>query len=296
MANIEEKICGVLNINKPLGITSFDVVRKVKRLAWEKKVGHGGTLDPEAGGVLPVCIGKATKAIDFIMNNEKQYIAEVKLGTITDTYDREGAVLEENPVNCNEEQVIEVVKSFVGDILQVPPMYSALKVNGKKLYELARAGVEVEREARKIHIASIEVISINLPIVKILVNCSKGTYIRSLCYDIGDKLGCGAMMWSLERTATGPFKKENSVDLEELNEENIRDYIIPLQSVFENYPRLKVNSKFEKLLINGVNIKDRAILSRVSKGINYAVYSDEDKFIGVGTVDKDCFKLIKLFI
>lgn len=290
------KLCGVLNINKPLGITSFDVVRQVKRLAREKKVGHGGTLDPEAAGVLPVCIGRATKAIDFIMDNHKEYIAELKLGVITDTYDREGKILKEMSVTCSEEQVINAVKKFTGTIDQIPPMYSALKVNGKKLYELARQGIEVERQSRPVTIDNIEVLSMELPIVKIKVNCSKGTYIRSLCYDIGNELGCGAMMWSLTRTATGPFDINNSVDLQDLTEENIGQYLLPLEKVFEKYKVLRVNQKFERLLINGVAIQDKALVKGVLENIKYAVYSESEVFIGIGTLEEKGFKLTKLFI
>ncbi len=292
----EIKICGVLNINKPLGITSFDVVRQVKRLAKEKKVGHGGTLDPEAGGVLPVCLGRATKAIEFIMEDTKEYVAGIKLGVVTDTYDREGKILRESAVECSEEAVIEAINKFVGNIQQIPPMYSALKQNGKKLYELAREGIEVYREPRSITIHSIEILSIELPFISIRVKCSKGTYIRSLCYDIGEELGCGAMMWSLERSSTGPFNLENSVKLEELSEENIKSYIIPLEKVFENFPKLIVNSKFEKLISNGVKIQDRTLLNEVKKNCEYAVYNTDNVLIGVGSNTGAGFKLIKMFI
>jgi len=208
----KKNIFGILNIYKPTKITSFDVVRIIRKLTNEKKVGHCGTLDPEACGVLPICIGKATKAIDYIMENNKVYVAELKLGEVTDTYDIEGKVIRQCDVNVTVEEVMEAVYSFKGNIKQVPPMYSALKVNGKKLYELAREGIEIEREARSITIHDIKVLEINLPYVKMEVNCSKGTYIRSLCYDIGEKLGCGAMMSALERTATGKFTKENSIN------------------------------------------------------------------------------------
>lgn len=292
----EPKICGVLNINKPLGITSFDVVRQVKRLAKEKKVGHGGTLDPEAGGVLPVCLGRATKAIDFIMEDTKEYVAGIKLGVVTDTYDREGKILRESEVKCSEQEVIEAINKFIGNIDQVPPMYSALKQNGKKLYELAREGKEVYREPRRITIHSIEILSIEIPLIHIRVRCSKGTYIRSLCYDVGEALGCGGMMWSLERTSTGPFTIENSVKLAELNEENIKSYIIPLEKVFERFPKLIVNSKFEKLISNGVVIQDRALLKDVNENCEYAVYNTDNILIGVGSNTGAGFKLIKMFI
>lgn len=290
------KLCGVLNINKPLGITSFDVVRQVKRLAREKKVGHGGTLDPEATGVLPVCIGRATKAIDFIMEGEKEYIAKIKLGVVTDTYDREGKILREGKVDFTDQEITKVIETFVGDILQVPPMYSALKQNGKKLYELAREGKEVYREPRPITIHSIDILSIESPIVEIKVKCSKGTYIRSLCYDIGEELGSGAMMWNLQRTATGPFNSKNSINLEELNEDNIREYIITLDQVFSEVPRLEVNEKFEKLILNGVTINDKTLLNQIKKFCNYTVYNKENKLIGIGSETDAGFKLIKLFV
>lgn len=290
------KLCGVLNINKPLGITSFDVVRQVKRLTREKKVGHGGTLDPEASGVLPVCIGRATKAIDFIMEDEKEYIAKVKLGVVTDTYDREGKVIREGKVDFTDQEITKVVESFVGNIFQVPPMYSALKKNGKKLYELAREGKEVYREPRKITIHSIHILSIESPIVEIKVRCSKGTYIRSLCYDIGEELGCGAMMWGLERTSTGPFTRGNSIDLKDLNEDNVRDHIITLEQVFSRFKKLVVNEKFEKLILNGVTINDKTLLNQLEKFCNYVVYNEKDKLIGIGSETDAGFKLIKLFI
>ena len=287
---------GVLNINKPLGISSFEVVRKVKKLAREKKVGHGGTLDPEASGVLPVCIGRATKAIDFIMEGEKEYIAKIKLGVVTDTYDREGKVLREGSVNFTEEEIANAIFKFEGIINQVPPMYSALKQNGKKLYELAREGKEVYREPRRVTIYSIDILSISSPIIEIKVRCSKGTYIRSLCYDIGEELGCGAMMWDLKRTATGPFSIENSVDLKELTEENINNYIISLDEVFSKFPKLVVNEKFERLILNGVTINDRTLLNKVEKFCKYAVYNNSDKLIGIGLESDAGFKLIKLFV
>lgn len=287
---------GVLNINKPLGISSFEVVRKVKKLAREKKVGHGGTLDPEASGVLPVCIGRATKAIDFIMEGEKEYIAKVKLGVVTDTYDREGKVLRESNVSFTEEEIANAIFKFEGTINQVPPMYSALKQNGKKLYELAREGKEVYREPRRVTIYSIEILSISSTIIEIKVRCSKGTYIRSLCYDIGEELGCGAMMWDLKRTATGPFSIENSVDLKELTEDNINNYIISLDEVFSKFPKLVVNEKFERLILNGVTINDRTLLNKIEKFCKYAVYNNSDKLIGIGLESDAGFKLIKLFV
>lgn len=292
----KKNIFGILNIYKPTKITSFDVVRIIRKLTNEKKVGHCGTLDPEACGVLPICIGKATKAIDYIMEKNKVYVAELKLGEVTDTYDIEGKVIRQCDVNVTAEEVIEAVYSFKGNIKQVPPMYSALKVNGKKLYELAREGIEIEREARDITIHDIKVLEINLPYVKMEVNCSKGTYIRSLCYDIGEKLGCGAMMSALERTATGKFTKENSINIESLNKENIYDYIIPIENAFLNYPKVVANIKFKTLLLNGVILKDKSFTSDIEKDEIYRVYDEENNLVGIGRKNDVGFKLIKVLI
>jgi len=175
-------------------------------------------------------------------------------------------------------------------------MYSALKVNGKKLYELAREGIEIEREARSITIHDIKVLEINLPYVKMEVNCSKGTYIRSLCYDIGEKLGCGAMMSALERTATGKFTKENSINIESLNKENIYDYIIPIENAFLNYPKVVANIKFKTLLLNGVILKDKSFTSNILKDEIYRVYDEENNLVGIGRKNDVGFKLIKVLV
>lgn len=287
---------GIINVYKPIGITSFDVVRKIKKIAKMKKVGHTGTLDPLATGVLPICLGKATKAVDYIMSDHKLYRAELKLGIVTDTYDREGKILEENMVNVNADEVTDAIKSYIGEIDQIPPMYSALKVNGKKLYELARQGIEVERKARPITIYGIDIISMNLPHIVIDVKCSKGTYIRSLCYDIGKDLGCGALMWNLERIASGNFKKSQSVELDELTPENINDYLIPVEKVFEKYEKLELDSKFGRLALNGVCIKDISLLHKLQNDILYRVYDENNKFIGLGQKNSNGFKIVKMFI
>lgn len=285
---------GVINVYKPSGITSFDVVKNIKKISGEKKVGHTGTLDPLAEGVLPICLGKATKLVDFIMLGKKVYQAEMKLGEITDTYDREGKIIKTAPVEADEVEISKAIMSFKGDILQVPPMYSALKVNGKKLYELARSGIEVEREARKISIYNVNIKSINIPFVVFDVECSKGTYIRSLCYDIGQKLGCGAVMYHLTRCASGIFNIENSVKLEKLNKENIFENIISLDECLSNYPLLKVNEKFEKLLINGVSIQDRKIIDMVEEEKLYKLQNSHNKLLGLGSLTEKGFKIVKL--
>ncbi|MEG0772321.1 tRNA pseudouridine(55) synthase TruB [Clostridium sp.] len=293
--DIPKELCGIINVYKPTGMTSFDVVRKIKKIANNKKVGHCGTLDPEASGVLPVCIGRATKSIEFIMEDYKVYEAELKLGVVTDTYDREGTVIEEHSVDVTENQVKEAVYSYVGEIEQIPPMYSALKHNGKKLYELARAGIEVERQGRKITIYNIQILDINIPIVKILIKCSKGTYIRSLCYDIGRTLGCGAMMWSLERHATGSFTKENSININELNEMNIKEYVLPIDSAFNNYDKIDVDEKFEKLLLNGVAVMDKSITANLKDMNHYIVYNKNNTLIGIAYKNELGLKLLKIF-
>lgn len=287
---------GVLNIFKNKGMTSFDVVRKIKGLANEKKVGHTGTLDPEATGVLPVCLGKATKTIDYIMNSNKVYEVKFLLGIKTTTYDLEGEVIERNDTaHLNEDEVLKTILSFIGEYDQVPPMYSALKKDGVRLYELARQGIEVEREARTIKIFNISDIRIELPYVYMMVACSKGTYIRSLCYDIGEKLKVGAAMAELNRTETSIFKQENSVNINDLTKENINNYIITIEEALSFYPKLTVKSTFTKLLINGVKVFDKRLTDeRREKNILYRVYDDEGTFIGIGKQDDKGFKIEKL--
>ena len=232
---------GILNIFKPKGMSSFDVVRVVKKVAKTGKVGHTGTLDPEATGVLPVCIGRATKIIDYIMDSEKVYEVTFKLGIRTTTYDLEGEILEErDSSNLKNEDILDVVKGFIGEYSQVPPMYSALKQNGVRLYELARKGIEVEREGRLIKIYNIEDIKINNPYVSMKVTCSKGTYIRSLCYDIGEKLEVFATMTNLNRAKTSVFSQESSININDLTEENIGDYIVTMEEALSKYEAIKL--------------------------------------------------------
>ena len=287
---------GVINVFKNKGMTSFDVVRKIKKIAKTGKVGHTGTLDPEASGVLPICIGRATKIIDYIMNSEKVYVVEFKLGVKTTTYDLEGEVTAEaDPSNLSYEEILKVVNDFKGEYLQVPPMYSALKQNGVRLYTLARQGIEVEREGRPITIYNIENIEINNPYVKMTVTCSKGTYIRSLCYDIGAALNVGATMTGLKRSKTSVFEENDSINIEDLTEENIENYIIKIEKALEMYSKLTVSNNYTKLLINGVKLsdtrftKDTVIIDKL-----YRVYDEDDNFIGLGKKDNQGFKIQKL--
>lgn len=289
---------GVLNIFKNSGMSSFDVVRIIRKIACEKKVGHTGTLDPEAIGVLPVCLGKATKIIDYIMNDKKSYKVKFKLGVTTATYDLEGEILSETDTsNITVEETLEAINKFKGTYNQVPPMYSALKKNGVRLYELARKGIEIEREGRPITIYDIKDIEINLPYISMEVTCSKGTYIRSLCYDIGEELKVGACMTELRRTETSCFNERDSVNINDLTSENINNYIISIEDALKSYPRLKVNEGFSKLLINGVRVMDRRLTNeKIDNNILYRVYDENDKFLGLGKRELNGFKIEKLLI
>lgn len=290
---------GVINIYKNTGMTSFDVVAMVRRVAKMKKVGHTGTLDLAASGVLPVCLGKATKIIDYIMENKKVYRVNLKLGMITDTYDLEGEVLrEEDASHITKDEILNCINSFVGTIDQVPPMYSALKQNGVRLYELARQGIEVHREARKITIYSIENIKIESnDNIQMDVCCSKGTYIRSLCYDIGEKLNVGATMTALERIQNGPFTKEEAINIEDLTEELLEKHIISIEKALDSFEKITVNEKFGKLLKNGVKVFDNRMYSEeVEFNKLYRVYEDNGVFLGLGKRDEKGFKLEKLLI
>ena len=289
---------GVLNIFKPKGMSSFDAVRVVKKVAGTGKVGHTGTLDPEATGVLPICIGRATKIIDYIMDSEKVYEVTLKLGIRTTTYDLEGEVLEErDPSHLTEEEILNSINSFKGEYSQIPPMYSALKQNGVRLYELARKGIEVERKGRLVNIYNLEDIKINNPYISMKVTCSKGTYIRSLCYDIGEKLGVFATMTQLNRAKTSVFSKEKSININELTKENINDYILSMEEALEKYDKIIVNKKYAKLLVNGVRVADgRFTKDKVINNKLYRVYDDENNFIGLGERNDAGFKIEKLLI
>ncbi|GIM27797.1 tRNA pseudouridine synthase B [Clostridium polyendosporum] len=289
---------GVINVFKNTGMTSFDVVKKIRFISKEKKVGHTGTLDPEASGVLPICLGKATKIIDYIMENKKTYKVQLKLGIITDTYDLEGKILEENDISAiKEDDVVKVISLYKGEIEQIPPMYSALKVNGKRLYDLARQGIEVERSARKIFIYDINDVEVSLPYISMTVTCSKGTYIRSLCYDIGKDLNVGATMTSLCRTANGIFNEENGINIDNINEENLHQHIISIEDALKVYDKIIINKGFSKLLINGVKVADRRLTeNKVFQNVLYRVYDENSVFLGLGRKFEDGFKMEKLLL
>ena len=247
---------GIINVYKEKGFTSHDVVAKLRGILRMKKIGHTGTLDPAAEGVLPVCLGKGTRLCDMLTGKTKTYRAVLLLGQETDTQDTTGVVQAEYPVHVTEEEVRKAIVSFLGDYMQIPPMYSALKVNGKKLYELARQGKEVERQARPVQILDIQIESIDLPRATFFVTCSKGTYIRTLCHDIGEKLGCGGCMEKLIRTRVDRFTIGDSLRLSEVEAlakaGQIEDRIVPVDGMFEDCPAYVSESEvLDKLLQNG---------------------------------------------
>lgn len=295
---------GIINIHKEAGFTSHDVVAKMRGICRQKKIGHTGTLDPQATGVLPVCLGSATKLCDMLTDKDKEYVAELLLGQVTDTQDTTGVVLEEHPVIVSEEAVREAVSSFVGDYNQVPPMYSALKVNGKKLYELARAGKEVERVARPVFISEIEILEINLPVVKMRVACSKGTYIRTLCADIGEKLGCGGTMQSLVRIRVADFNLKDAVTLAELEQlrdtEKLETVLLPVDKVFADCPLLHVQEKWRKLIDNGNSFyANQTVENRTYPAGEWVrVYREDGSFVGVYAYDnsRKWYKPVKMFL
>lgn len=284
---------GMMNVYKEKGFTSHDVVAKLRGILKQKKIGHTGTLDPDAEGVLPVCLGKATKVCDLLANKDKTYVATLLLGVVTDTQDLSGTVLEEQPVTVQEEAVRQVISQFTGTYEQVPPMYSALKVNGKKLYELARAGVEVERKARTVTIHHITIREMALPRVTIEVSCSKGTYIRTLCHDIGQELGCGGCMEKLLRTQVGTFLLKDSLRLgqiQQLAEQNqIREAVQAIDTLFLEYPKICVKESCNRLVYNG----NQVALHQCQKGTQQEqgqkkehaqwvrIYDSKEQFIGV---------------
>ena len=288
---------GIVVVNKEKGYTSHDVVNVIRRILGTRKVGHTGTLDPNATGVLPVCVGKSTRVSDMLMFSDKEYIAKVKLGITTDTYDVWGSVLSENEVNVSERELKSAISSFTGEIMQLPPMYSAIKQNGKKLYELARSGIEVERKERKITIYECELISFENDTFKIRVKCSKGTYIRSLCHDIGQYLGCGACMTELVRTKASVFDIENSMTLSKIEEKVLKDgknsVLQPPDTVFTEYEKLNVTEVVTNRLLNGA-------LSRIDNAVGtYRAYAPDGRFVGIAEVFQgekgNIIKIVKAF-
>ena len=292
---------GFLNVYKPEGWTSFDVVAKLRKITNIRQIGHTGTLDPFATGVLPVCIGKAAKLIDYIPD-DKEYIATVKFGFNTDTYDIEGKITQIFDKKISACDVENILKLFTGDIEQYPPIYSAIKVGGKKLYEYARLGQSVEIKPRKVSVYNIRLISFDEKeqIAKILVNCSKGTYIRSIAYDIGLKLGCGGHLIALERTKAGMFDVDSSVKLEDLNSENIKNY---LQNPLDMLPQEKyvLTDQEKEDVSHGRSIKylfksfGNKTKNDKNKSVSVVFLVYGGKMYGIGNVEKDRIIIKKVF-
>lgn len=297
-------INGVINVYKEKGYTSHDVVARLRGIFKQKKIGHTGTLDPEAEGVLPVCLGNGTKLCDMLTDKNKEYIAEFLLGITTDTQDMTGSVRSEREVNITPDEAEKAVMSFLGSYEQLPPMYSACKVNGKRLYELAREGKEVERKARKVTIYELEILSMSLPEVKIRVVCSKGTYIRTLCHDIGETLGCGAAMKSLLRTRVDRFLLSDARKLSEI-EALVKageggQLLLPVDAMFSSLPYITVKDAFAGAVRNGNPLFLRQITGKSgwTEGEQVRVYDSEKKFYGIYAfqVMKGNFRPVKMFL
>ncbi len=287
---------GIVNVNKPLGITSHDVVYRLRRILNIKKIGHTGTLDPDASGVLPMCIGKGTKLAELLTGADKQYLAELTLGAITDTQDASGEVLKRFDVNVTKDDIITAAMSFVGEIEQIPPMYSAIKIDGKKLYELAREGKTVERKARKVEILSIEVKEIDLEnnTVSMLVDCSKGTYIRTLCEDIGKALGCGGYMSKLTRTKSGRFFIEDAYDLEtiaEMAQSGNFEFLTPVEEAMPEYPKIVLADKNARKVRNGIKIS----VQGPKEGETYRVFDEQGEFLVIAKQGEEYLEILKTF-
>ena len=294
-------INGIINVYKEKGFTSHDVVAKLRGIAGQRKIGHTGTLDPDATGVLPVCLGRATKVCDLLTDKDKIYEAVMLLGRVTDTQDTSGEVLKETDTrSLTEEAVVEAIKSFEGEYDQMPPMYSALKVNGKKLYELAREGKVVDRKTRRVNIFSINIKSIDLPRVTMEVHCSKGTYIRTLCNDIGKKLGVGGCMEELIRTKVSRFEIKDAVKLSDLqalkDEGRLKSVVLPVDEIFEDYKKVVLDDVQVKLAYNG-NPVPYKVLS-IDTGKKIRAYDKNGNFIGLYIADdsKRMFRLEKMFL
>ena len=302
---------GMMTIYKEAGYTSSDVVARLRGILHMKKIGHTGTLDPDAEGVLPVCLGIGTKLCELIADRDKEYIAVMRLGVTTDTQDMSGEVQEqisdeEVRLRVTPQKVKETAAEFMGEISQVPPMYSAVKVDGKRLYEYARAGRTVERKARNITIYELEITSVDLPLVTMRVRCSKGTYIRTLCHDMGQKLGTGAAMEHLLRTRVGQFRLESAIRLDDAeaimksdDPSRILDHILPVDSFFDEAPRAKVRAEGMKYLQNGNTVRRNLTdLPRQTRPGHVRMYDENGKFYALYRFDPalDELKNVKMFL
>ncbi len=308
-------INGIINIYKEKGYTSHDVVAKMRGILKMKKIGHTGTLDPDAEGVLPVCIGKGTKVVDLITDKDKTYEAVLKLGIVTDTQDLTGQVLKTSPVKAGFAEIKAAIDSFIGEYDQLPPMYSAIKVNGKKLYELARQGKEIERATRRVIITDIRILSYSEADheVRVSVDCGKGTYIRTLLHDIGEQLGCGGSMKSLLRTRVGGFTLEKALRLAEVEElvrtDSLSSAVIPVDKLFAHLGSVTMNKEYDRMLHNGNSFtpgmlstaEDHEMLQQIKEHkltAEVRVYDSEQEFIGIYRylAAEEEFRPVKMFL
>ena len=285
---------GILIIDKPDGWTSQDVAAKLRGVFHEKRVGHGGTLDPMATGVLPIFIGRATRGVEFFESAEKEYSAGLRLGTVTNTQDTTGEVLETNPVTVTREDVEAALRRFTGELDQLPPMYSAIKINGQKLYELARRGQEVARRPRSITIHALELLEGEGADWTVRVRCSKGTYVRTLCHDLGRALGCGGCMSSLRRTRAGSFTLAQAVTMQQVLDfaagQDPQQLLMPVDAVFAAHPPLIVTLGQAAKLKNGAQVKDWQFQPGT-----YRVYAEDGEFLLLGRVEGGVLTTIKSF-
>ena len=291
---------GLINIYKEKGYTSHDVVAILRGVLKQKKIGHTGTLDPQAEGVLPVCLGKGTKLCDMLTEKDKVYQVVLRLGIETDTEDMTGTVLKESDTSGLEEsKVREVIHGFIGKQLQIPPMYSAIKVNGKKLYQLAREGIVIERQGREIEVYRIEIIGMELPYVTMEIECSKGTYIRSICRDIGKKLSVGGAMQELVRTRVSSFYIKDSLKIEQVKEllekGTLGTYISPVDTPFLGFPQVVIDEKYDKWLLNGNKLNSNWFSLQPTDSL-VRVYDARNEFIGLYEWEKENLKPYKLFL
>lgn len=301
---------GIINVYKEVGYTSFDVVARLRGILKIRKIGHTGTLDPDAVGVLPVCVGRATKVCDLLTDKDKEYETTLLLGVETDTQDMTGTVLSSGDVTVSEDQVKEVIRSYTGEISQIPPMYSALKVNGQKLCDLARRGVEVERKPRKVTIYGIEILKMDLPRITMRVRCSRGTYIRTLCHDIGQALGCGGAMESLSRTRVADFRLEDAHTIDEIQtmeqRGELEKILLPVDRLFLSAPAFSVTAEGERLLANGNPIRADRLLPREEEaqkagnlfreGMAARMYLPDGTFAGIYQWKENKFIPRKMFL
>lgn len=282
---------GILIVDKPEGWTSQDVVSKLRGVFHERRAGHGGTLDPMATGVLPLFFGRATRGVEFFEHADKSYEAKLLLGVTTDTQDITGTVLERNTCSVTEAELEEALSHFTGDLEQIPPMYSAIKIGGKKLYELARKGQEVERKGRKITVFSLELLDFDGKTASLRIHCSKGTYVRTLCHDIGVFLGCGGCMSALRRIQAGAYTQEQSYTMEQLlSAEHPEEFLLPVDSLFTAYPTLTLTAAQEKCIRNGAGFT----LYGTGEG-KYRLYSRTGEFLALAEQKGEKLQPIKSF-